>query len=262
MSLKAIAEQELARMKAGEVTHETERETELKQMKRPVSCFIDASDRFMPLKHDKDQKYDNSGPCFTVSLPSEETHETSLPDDVVAGVQRLRTMRPPRLLTPGLWPRVISDAIDLVDTGWASKALALGWSPLDLFGAVSHTGRSGAGHGAAGRTQGHRRSGRSRTSDHRTGREGNETMNIVKRVGALEGRDDGGRFDRVHRILCKDGQTGDGAKDAYGQDKIGSRDLVIIRSKIAPHFDAAGNMIHFKDWPENRASADVSATSV
>ena len=71
--------------------------------------------------------------------PSEETHETSLPDDVVAGVQRLRTMRPPRLLTPGLWPRGISDAIALVDTGWASKALALGWSPLDLFGAVTDT---------------------------------------------------------------------------------------------------------------------------
>ena len=100
MSLKAIAEQELARMKAGEMLHETERETQLKQMKRPVSCFIDASDRFMPLKHDKDQKYANSGPCFTVPLRREEAPETSLPDDVVAGVRRLKTMRPPRLLTP------------------------------------------------------------------------------------------------------------------------------------------------------------------
>ena len=87
-------------------------------------------------------------------------------------------------------------------------------------------------------------------------------MNIAKRVGALEGRDDGGRFDGVHRILCKDGQTENEAREAYGRDKIGTRDFVIIRSIVAPHFDAAGNMIHFKDWPMNRASADVSATSV
>ena len=85
-------------------------------------------------------------------------------------------------------------------------------------------------------------------------------MNIAKRVGALEARDDGGRFDRVHRILCKDGQSEDEAREAYGRAKIVPRDLVIIRSIVAPRFDAAGNMMHFKDWPKNRASADVAAT--
>ncbi len=137
MSLKAIAKQELARLKAGEMTYETERETPLKQVKQPVSCFIDAGARFMPMKHDERRETAENGACFTVSSPKGETHETKLPDDVAAGLRRLKMMRAPRVLRPDEWPVAVSGAAYLANSGWASKALALGWSPLDLFGAVT-----------------------------------------------------------------------------------------------------------------------------
>ncbi|HXH00242.1 MAG TPA: hypothetical protein VNI79_07505 [Sphingomicrobium sp.] len=46
-------------------------------------------------------------------------------------------MATPRLILPEVWPGVVSDALSLARDGWASKALALGWAPLDLFGAVT-----------------------------------------------------------------------------------------------------------------------------
>lgn len=137
MSLKAIAEQELARLRAGEMLHETERETELKQMKHHDPCFIEASARFMPMKHDSGQKTAKNAPCFTVSFPKDATHETSLPDTVAGGLRRLKVMRVPRLLTPSAWPIAVADANFLAESGWASKALALGWTVEDLFGAVT-----------------------------------------------------------------------------------------------------------------------------
>ena len=57
--------------------------------------------------------------------------------DLAAGLQRLRSMSIPRVVRPDVWSRVVRDAFELVDAGWAAKALALGWSPLDLFGAVT-----------------------------------------------------------------------------------------------------------------------------
>lgn len=149
MSLKAIAEQELARLKAGEMVHETERETRLKHMKQPDPCFIDATARFVPVKHNERQKTAKNGPCFTVSFPMGETHETSLPDDLVAGVRRLKVMRPPRLLKPDAWPIAVADADLLLASGWAAKAIALGWTPLDLFGVVPDPHGDPAGDGLA-----------------------------------------------------------------------------------------------------------------
>lgn len=137
MSLKAIAEQELARLKAGEMGHETEEETRLKQLKQPGSCFIDASSRFAPMKQDKPRKTADSGPCFTVSLPRDETHETRLPEDIIAGLAKLKTMRCPKLRTPNVWPRVVDDALEMARDDWAAKGLALGWSELDLWGVVT-----------------------------------------------------------------------------------------------------------------------------
>ena len=139
MSLKAIAEQELARLRSGEMGHETKKETELKQVKQPVSCFIDAASRFMPVKHDQAQKTAENEVCFTVSFPRGETHETSLPEDILAGVRRLKSMRPPRLVTPEKWPIVVADALRLADEGWAATALAMNspWVALELFGAVT-----------------------------------------------------------------------------------------------------------------------------
>jgi len=137
MSLKAIAEQELARLKAGEMTHETERETRLKHLKQPFSCFIDAAARFSPMKHNERQESAKNGDCFTVSSPKGETHETSLPDNVASGLRRLKVMRAPRILRPDAWPIAVAGAAYLGKSGRAAKALALGWSPLDLFGAVT-----------------------------------------------------------------------------------------------------------------------------
>jgi len=59
-----------------------------------------------------------------------------LPDVVGHGLVALRSMRTPRLLHPDRWPLVVSDALSLACDGWAAKAIALGWSPLDLFGVV------------------------------------------------------------------------------------------------------------------------------
>ncbi len=60
-----------------------------------------------------------------------------LTGELSSGLNRLATMRTPRLIRPETWPAVVADALALARDGWASKALALGWSPLDLFGAVT-----------------------------------------------------------------------------------------------------------------------------
>ena len=58
-----------------------------------------------------------------------------------AGLVALKTMAAPRLVLPEVWPTVVADALTLAKDGWASKAMALGWDVLDLYGAV--TGRDG-----------------------------------------------------------------------------------------------------------------------
>ena len=77
-------------------------------------------------------------------------------------------------------------------------------------------------------------------------------MNIAKRVGALENRAGDGGFENVHRIIGTLGQTQEQALDAYGRDKIGPKDFVVVRTFVTPRFDANGNMIFHKDWPENQ----------
>ena len=137
MSLKAIAEQELARLKAGEITHETKKETEMKHVKQePHSCFTGGSVCFMPVKQGLQRKTAKNELCFTVSSPQCETHETSFPKPVTDGLQRLRSMPAPRGVSPAVWAEVVADALSLARDGWAAKAIALGWSPLDLFGVV------------------------------------------------------------------------------------------------------------------------------
>ncbi len=72
-----------------------------------------------------------------------------LPAGCVSGLRRLRSMPTPRLLRPDLWPLAVSDAIGLVRDGWAAKAMALGWTELDLFGAVPTRDGDPAGDGLA-----------------------------------------------------------------------------------------------------------------
>ncbi len=61
-------------------------------------------------------------------------HDAVLAPDLTRGLKTLRAMNPPQLSMPAAWGRVVADACRLVDGGWADHALALGWSPLDLWG--------------------------------------------------------------------------------------------------------------------------------
>jgi hypothetical protein len=44
---------------------------------------------------------------------------------------------------------VLADAARLASEGWASQALALGWSPFDLFGAIASQDGDPDGNGLA-----------------------------------------------------------------------------------------------------------------
>jgi hypothetical protein len=67
--------------------------------------------------------------------PIEPIERGSLPSSVLAGLDRLRLQAAPRLERPEVWPEIVADALALVTDGWAGKALALGWTPLQLWGA-------------------------------------------------------------------------------------------------------------------------------
>ena len=86
-------------------------------------------------------------------------------------------------------------------------------------------------------------------------------MNIAKRVGALEGNSPPKTWDKYHSLIFREGQTEDEAIDDYGRDRIGPNDFLTIHKLVSPRFDAEDNMISFKDWPENRASAGFSANA-
>jgi hypothetical protein len=47
---------------------------------------------------------------------------------------RLDPTRPPCDISPRRWLRFIDDCGRFIDEGWAARAEALGWGPLDLFG--------------------------------------------------------------------------------------------------------------------------------
>ncbi len=56
---------------------------------------------------------------------------------------------PPRRVDPIAWQRVVDDALRLLDDGWAAKAMALGWSTVEIFGAVPDPAGDPAGDGLA-----------------------------------------------------------------------------------------------------------------
>lgn len=134
MSLKAIAHETLARLRAGETGHETEEETRMKQAQQPETRFIQPDACFTPMKHEKPQISANKSSCFTVSFPMHETHETKpLPGDIIAGLAKLQRMRAPKIKRPELWAAIVRDGLQ-IGTHWASQAIGLGWEPLHLFG--------------------------------------------------------------------------------------------------------------------------------
>lgn len=58
----------------------------------------------------------------------------AVPASVVMGLRRLAGPAPRTVRDEGAWGEVVADARRLADEGWAASALALGWSPLDLWG--------------------------------------------------------------------------------------------------------------------------------
>jgi hypothetical protein len=82
----------------------------------------------------------DESPRFGAYVPNVPNVPASLPPSVTIGLNRLSKMAAPPLQRPEAWPLVVSDALGLARNGWAAKALALGWSPLDLFGAVTDRG--------------------------------------------------------------------------------------------------------------------------
>jgi hypothetical protein len=58
-----------------------------------------------------------------------------LPVSLATDLRRLEGLPPPKgLEKAGNWRGVVLDALTIARDGWASKALALGWQPRDLFG--------------------------------------------------------------------------------------------------------------------------------
>ena len=65
------------------------------------------------------------------------TASLSLPLPIARGLAALPTMACPRDLNSTRWPIAVADAAKLGGDGWAAKAIALGWTDLDLFGVVA-----------------------------------------------------------------------------------------------------------------------------
>jgi hypothetical protein len=127
MSLKALARQRLAIIRAAETGGET--------------CFIGAPPQEWLVKHGKAQETAENEPCFTVSSPHARNSETSSKQALIeAGLQQLAGMTPPTISKPPMWWEVRADALRLASDGWVTKALALGWEPLHLFGCSGEAG--------------------------------------------------------------------------------------------------------------------------
>src|SRR5665213_1163529 len=72
-----------------------------------------------------------------------------LPPDLSDGLESLRAMAAPRITRPEVWPEIVSDALLLARDGWAETAMALGWSPLQLWGCSPDRGGNPADDGLA-----------------------------------------------------------------------------------------------------------------
>ena len=78
---------------------------------------------------------------------------------------------------------------------------------------------------------------------------------LTNRLSALEGKASPPLVENWHHLVARGNETTDELIDAYGREKIGPNDSFIIFRSVAPRFDGEGNMIFFKDWPENQTSA-------
>ena len=62
-------------------------------------------------------------------------HESKIPRAWAEGFARLHPDRPPRDVPRRRWQTFIDDCGRFLEGSWAERAVALGWGPLDLFGA-------------------------------------------------------------------------------------------------------------------------------
>jgi hypothetical protein len=61
-------------------------------------------------------------------------HDGGALRDWAEAFARLDPCKPPGDIPPGRWLRFLDDCGRFLDGGWAARAVALGWGPLDLFG--------------------------------------------------------------------------------------------------------------------------------
>jgi hypothetical protein len=61
-------------------------------------------------------------------------HDGKIPRAWAEGFARLHPERPPGNVPAKRWQTFVDDIGRFLDAGWAAKAAALGWGPLDLFG--------------------------------------------------------------------------------------------------------------------------------
>lgn len=71
----------------------------------------------------------NSPPNGTIGTSGTVSHSKA-----AAALARLEGLACPSSCDPSAWGRMVADARSLVLGGWASKAMDLGWSEVDLFG--------------------------------------------------------------------------------------------------------------------------------
>jgi hypothetical protein len=70
-------------------------------------------------------------PCYP---PKPSKHHSDAPHPWAEALARLDPSKPPRGVPPQRWERFIQDCCLFVDRGWAARAAALEWPPLQLFG--------------------------------------------------------------------------------------------------------------------------------
>jgi len=82
----------------------------------------------------RDRLARGAGARSTVPVPCARNNGTDLPPPIAQGLARLARTSAPRGADRAVWRQVRADAQRIGDGGWATEALALGWSVEELFG--------------------------------------------------------------------------------------------------------------------------------
>lgn len=120
---------DLAQRALRDVEHHLEQDVERLEQRPTAFQPVSAGER--PVEHCSSQKTAKNEPCSTVPAPIGWNAGTLA--DIA---ERASRMPCPSRVDPRQWREVVVDCQRLVLDGWALHALSLGWSPLDLFGAV------------------------------------------------------------------------------------------------------------------------------